>query len=105
MRKQSSYIEEGICKKKYEELTKEYEAQKAALEKAIKEKVYKTGKATKMLAYLEAMKQVDDFLEEWSDEAWILMVETATMNRKNHYVQVRKLQGSRSLKRRLFRTI
>lgn len=35
-RKQSPYIEEGICKKKYEELTKEYKAQKAALEKAIK---------------------------------------------------------------------
>ena len=66
---------------RYEELTKEYETQKAALEKAVKEKAYKTGKATKMLAYLEAMKQADDFLEEWSDEAWILMVETATVNR------------------------
>mgnify|MGYP002624892842 CR=1 FL=1 len=64
-----------------EELTKEYETQKAALEKAVKEKAYKTGKATKMRAYLEAMKQADDFLEEWSDEAWILMVETATVNR------------------------
>lgn len=66
---------------RYEELTKEYETQKAALEKAIKEKAYKTGKATKMRAYLEAMKQADDFLEEWSDEAWILMVETAIVNR------------------------
>lgn len=66
---------------RYEELTKEYETQKAALEKAVKEKAYKTGKATKMRAYLEAMKQADDFLEEWSDEAWILMVETATVNR------------------------
>lgn len=66
---------------RYEELTKEYETQKAALEKAVKEKAYKTGKATKMRAYLEAMKRADDFLEEWSDEAWILMVETATVNR------------------------
>lgn len=66
---------------RYEELTKEYETQKAALEKAVKEKAYKTGKATKMRAYLEAMKQADDFLEEWSDETWILMVETATVNR------------------------
>nr|DAW55540.1 MAG TPA: integrase [Caudoviricetes sp.] len=66
---------------RYEELTKEYETQKAALEKAVKEKAYKTGKATKMRAYLEAMKQADDFLEEWSDEVWILMVETATVNR------------------------
>lgn len=68
---------------KYEELTKEYETQKAALEKAVKEKAYKTGKATKMCAYLEAMKQADDFLKKWSDEVWILMVETATVNRDN----------------------
>lgn len=66
---------------RYEELTKEYETQKAALEKVVKEKAYKTGKATKMRAYLEAMKQADDFLEKWSDEVWILMVETATVNR------------------------
>lgn len=66
---------------RYEELTKEYETQKAALEKAVKEKAYKTGKATKMRAYLEAMKQADDFLEKWSDEVWILMVEKATVNR------------------------
>lgn len=66
---------------RYEELTKEYETQKAALEKAVKEKAYKTGKATKMRAYLEAMKQADDFLEKWSDEVWLLMVETATVNR------------------------
>lgn len=68
---------------RYEELTKEYETQKAALEKALKEKAYKTGRAMKMRAYLEAMKQADDFLEEWSDEVWILMVETATVNRDN----------------------
>lgn len=66
---------------RYEELTEEYETQKAVLEKAVKEKAYKTGKATKMRSYLEAMKQADDFLEEWSDEVWILMVEKATVNR------------------------
>lgn len=33
-----------------------------------------------MRASLEAMKQADDFLEEWSDEMWILMVEVATVN-------------------------
>ncbi len=38
-------------------------------------------KNAKMRAYLEAMKQADDFLEKWSDEVWILMVETATVNR------------------------
>ena len=34
-----------------------------------------------MRAYLEAMKQADDYIEEWSEDAWILMVETATVNR------------------------
>lgn len=67
--------------RRYDELTQQYEEQKSALDKAVKEKTYKTGKATKMRAYLEAMKQADDFLEEWSDETWILMVETATVNR------------------------
>ena len=67
--------------KRYEELTQQYEAEKDALDKAVKEKAYKTGKATKMRAYLEAMKQADDYLEVWSEEAWILMVETATVNR------------------------
>lgn len=42
---------------KYEALTKQYEEQKNSLDKAAKEKAYKTGKATKMRAYLEAMKQ------------------------------------------------
>lgn len=66
---------------KYEALTKQYEEQKNSLDKAAKEKAYKTGKTTKMRAYLEVMKQADDYIEEWSEEAWILMVERATVNR------------------------
>ena len=66
---------------KYESLTKQYKEQKNSLNKAAKEKAYKTGKATKMRAYLETMKKADDYLEEWSEDAWILMVETATVNR------------------------
>ena len=27
------------------------------------------------------MKQADDYIEEWSEEAWILMIERATANR------------------------
>ena len=30
---------------------------------------------------LSFMKQADDYIGEWSEEAWILMVETATVNR------------------------
>ena len=66
---------------KYESLTKQYKEQKNSLNKAAIEKAYKTGKATKMRAYLETMKKADDYLEEWSEDAWILMVETATVNR------------------------
>lgn len=62
-------------------MTKQYKEQKNSLDKAAKEKAYKTGKATKMRAYLETMKKADDYLEEWSEDAWILMVETATVNR------------------------
>ena len=67
--------------RRYDELTKQYDEHKAALDKALKEKAYKTGKAIKMRAYLEAMKQADDYLEKWSDDMWILMVETATVHR------------------------
>lgn len=66
---------------KYEALTKQYEEQKNSLDKAAKEKAYKTDKTTKMRAYLEVMKQADDYIEEWSEEAWILMVERATVNK------------------------
>jgi hypothetical protein len=66
---------------KYESLTKQYEEQKNSLNKAAKEKAYKTGKATKMRAYLETIKKADDYLEEWSEDVWILMVETAMVNR------------------------
>lgn len=66
---------------KYESLTKQYEEQKNSHNKAAKEKAYKMGKATKMRAYLETIKKADDYLEEWSEDAWILMVETATVNR------------------------
>ncbi len=66
---------------KYEALTKQYEVQKNFLDKMVKENAYKTDKATKMRAYFEAMKQADDYIEEWSDEAWIQMVEKATVNR------------------------
>lgn len=66
---------------KYEALTKQYEEQKNSPDKAAKEKAYKTGKATKMRANLEAMKQADDYIKEWSEDAWILMVETAMVNR------------------------
>lgn len=66
---------------KYEALTKQYEVQKNSHDKMVKENAYKADKATKMRAYFEAMKQADDYIEEWSDEAWIQMVEKATVNR------------------------
>lgn len=67
--------------RKYDALTSEYEEVKNAYDKACKEKAYKTGKATKMRAYLEAMKQANTYLEEWSTEMWVLMVSKAIVNR------------------------
>lgn len=82
MKENTRIVQEQIeFSNKYEALTKQYEEQKNSLDKVAKEKVYKTGKTTKMRAYLEAMKQADDYIEEWSEEAWILMVERATVNR------------------------
>lgn len=67
--------------RKYDALTSEYEEVKNAYDKACKEKAYKTGKATKMRAYLEAMKQANSYLDEWSNEMWVLMVNRAIVNR------------------------
>lgn len=48
---------------KYKSLTNQYEEQKNSLDKVVKEKAYKTGKTTKMRAYLEAMKKADNILK------------------------------------------
>lgn len=67
--------------RRYEELSGQYEELKVAFDKAVKEKAYRNGKAIKMHAYLEAIKKADDYLQEWSDDIWILMVDKATVNR------------------------
>ena len=67
--------------RRYEELTQEYDEIKAKLDKASKERAYKHGKSIKMHACLETIKAREDYLQEWSDEVWVLMIDKATVNR------------------------
>jgi hypothetical protein len=59
----------------------QYESTKVELDKAIAEKAYKQAQGKKMEAFLAEMKRVDNFLPEWSDDVWRLMVESGTVNR------------------------
>lgn len=34
-----------------------------------------------MKAYLSEIKKADNYLPEWSDDLWVLMVESGTVNR------------------------
>ena len=67
--------------RRYEELTKEYDEIKEKLDKTSKERAYKHGKSIKMHACLETIKMREDYLQEWSDEVWVLMIDKATVNR------------------------
>lgn len=67
--------------KKYEELSAQYEADKNALDKYIEKRGYKQAQEIKMKADLEEIKKADNYLPEWSNDVWMLMVESGTVNR------------------------
>ena len=67
--------------RKYEEFSAEYESNKNSLDKALEKRAYKQSQEIKMKAYLEEIKKADNYLPEWSNDVWMLMVEKATANR------------------------
>jgi len=67
--------------RRYEELSTQYESEKNALDKALEKRAYKQSQQIKMKAYLEEMKKADNYLPEWSNDVWMLMVEKAIVNR------------------------
>jgi len=68
-------------KKKYDELKSQYDGLKDSLDKAISDKAYKQAQEIKMKAYMQEIKKADTYLPEWSDEIWMTMVESGTVNR------------------------
>jgi len=67
--------------KKYDELVSQYDATKIALDKTLEKRAYKQAQEIKMKAYLLEIKKADNYLPEWSDDLWMLMVESGTVNR------------------------
>ena len=66
--------------KKYEELSAQYESEKNALDKTLEKRAYMQAQEIKMKAYLEEIKKADNYLPEWSNDVWMLMVEKAIVN-------------------------
>jgi len=67
--------------RKYEELSALYEENKNALDKTLKKRAYKQAQEIKMKAYLEEIKKADNYLPEWSNDVWMMMVEKAIVNK------------------------
>ena len=67
--------------RRYDELSTQYESEKNALDKALEKRAYKQSQEIKMKAYLEEIKKADNYLPEWSNDLWMLMVEKAIVNK------------------------
>lgn len=67
--------------KRYDELSAHYESEKNDLDKTLEKRAYKQAQEIKMKAYLEEIKKADNYLPEWSNDVWMIMVEKAIVNR------------------------
>lgn len=67
--------------RRYEELSAQYESEKNDLDKTLEKRAYKQAQEIKMKAYLEEIKKADNYLPEWSNDVWMIMVEKAIVNR------------------------
>jgi len=67
--------------RRYDELSTQYESEKNDLDKAVEKRAYKQAQKIKMKAYLEEIKKADNYLPEWSNDVWMIMVEKAIVNR------------------------
>jgi predicted nuclease with TOPRIM domain len=67
--------------RRYEELSAQYESEKNALDKSLEKRAYKQAQQIKMKAYLEEIKKADNYLPEWSNDVWMIMIEKAIVNR------------------------
>jgi enamine deaminase RidA (YjgF/YER057c/UK114 family) len=67
--------------KRYDELSAQYESEKNDLDKTLEKRAYKQAQEIKMKAYLEEIKKTDNYLPEWSNDVWMIMVEKAIVNR------------------------
>ncbi len=66
---------------KYNALNDKYEKLKLELSKLQKEKSYKQGQALNLQVFLHTFEKADGVLQEWDDDLWMIMVESALVHR------------------------
>lgn len=59
----------------------QYDAHKESLERALEDRSCKQTKEIMMKAYLADIRKADNYLPEWSDDVWMMMVESGSVNR------------------------
>ena len=70
-----------IYLKKYEALTKRYEAAAAELERLQNLRTLRSQKDKSMALYIRTLKKQPEVLQEWNDTIWNVMVEKAIVHR------------------------
>ncbi len=70
--------------KKYDELSNRYEKLQAQQEELLKVKSDTQGKAFKMKSFLANLSQSEDQLEDWNENVWMLMVDSAIVHRDSN---------------------
>lgn len=67
--------------RRYNELVEKYESSKEKLDKAINEKEYKRGLALKLQGFMSRLEEADNYLLEWDNEVWQLLVESGVVHK------------------------
>lgn len=67
--------------RKYDELTKRYEQTKTKLNKAVLEKSRKESQLLRLDCFLAHLKDCPYIIEEWNEELWNVLLESATVQR------------------------
>jgi len=82
----SSAIDQGEYTRKYNSLVKKYEKASEALKKATEERQRRTDRDRDLRIFIAALKERPLILEEWNDELWLTLLDTATVFKEGHIV-------------------
>ena len=65
--------------KKYTSLVRRYEKTQTALQKATEERRAKTERDQELRAFIGTLKEKPLVVEEWSEDLWVTLLDTATV--------------------------
>jgi hypothetical protein len=67
--------------KRYDELTKRYESTKSKLDRVLIEKSRKESQLLRLDCFISRLKDSPYIIEEWNEELWNVLLESATVQR------------------------